>query len=246
MFDSESDGEGEVPPLLGLEGLRVEPVIALPEIQVPQAPPPLPARSDEAAERANRAEEREDRETLEPSSASLSSSFQTGAHTIARASGSSLDGALTGRLVQIHGLSGRPQLNGKVVKAGNWLPEKQRYELRLGASVLAIRPENLRLNEGTGGQAQIKKGFLAADALSKGDSTNSDLHGSGPIPMVRGDGEGGRSSLKLPEVQAGMAESVTAAAAAQAGGSKDGWVTPELLSKIAADPLLRKAFTDPK
>jgi len=38
-----------------------------------------------------------------------------------------------------------------------------------------------------------------------------------------------------------MAEAEAAAGGAVAGAS---WVTPELLAKVAADPLLRKAFTD--
>lgn len=64
---------------------------------------------------------------------------------------------------------------------------------------------------------------------------------SGALPVVRGDGRGGASTLQLPEVQSSMAEAEAAAGGAVAGAS---WVTPELLAKVAADPLLRKAFTD--
>ena len=38
----------------------------------------------------------------------------------------------------------------------------------------------------------------------------------------------------------------SAAAGLAGGGAKDGWVTPELIQKIMASPILRKAFTDPR
>ena len=55
-----------------------------------------------------------------------------------------------------------------------------------------------------------------------------------------------RASRSLPAVQKSIQEQQASAGAAKVGGAGPEWVTPDLLQKIAADPLLRKAFTDPK
>mmetsp|Transcript_35989 Transcript_35989/g.114668 ORF Transcript_35989/g.114668 Transcript_35989/m.114668 type:complete len:329 (+) Transcript_35989:377-1363(+) len=238
MGDSalDSDDEGEVPPLLGMEALTLQQQqrqLQLPPTKVPQAPPPCAV--PEAAEQP------------------FPATPANGIGSIPAAAGappsSGAEGGLTGQRVQIHGLTARPELNGRTAEAGRWLPDKQRYDMRVGGATLAIRPANLRPvsadAQPTAGEsaAGIKKGFLGGSCSCGGTSEGSGAPSS--IPLVRGDGEGGKSSLKLPEVQASMAQGEAAAAAASAGG-KDGWVTPELLSKIAADPLLRKAFTDPR
>ena len=51
----------------------------------------------------------------------------------------------------------------------------------------------------------------------------------------------------LPDVQKSMDEQAANSSAAKVGGGgAPEWVTPALLQQIATDPLLRKAFTDPK
>jgi len=122
------------------------------------------------------------------------------------------DGSLTGEMVEIHGLAAKPELNGQLAEAGRWLPDRQRYDLRVGGATLAIRPANLRCIPGGRrpaasepvAQAGFKKGFLGGGG--GGESGVGEASGSGgasgSIPLVRGDGQGGKSSLKLPEVQA--------------------------------------------
>jgi hypothetical protein len=235
--DFDSDDEGEVPPLLGMDALsqQQQRETRIPPTKVPQAPPPcaMPAAKEQ------------------PSLAAAGSGSTPSAAETPPSSGA--EGELTGQLVQIYGLAARPELNGRTADAGRWLREKQRYDVRVGGATLAIRPANLRpvptaARPAAGvNAAGIKKGFLGGDCRRAGwAGTSEGGCGAGSIPHVRGDGEGGKSSLQLPEVQARMQEGGAAAAAAGTGGGKEGWVTPELLSKIAADPLLRKAFTDPR
>ncbi|EOD22098.1 hypothetical protein EMIHUDRAFT_240524 [Emiliania huxleyi CCMP1516] len=132
--------------------------------------------------------------------------------------------SLTGALVEVHSLSSRPELNGAIGSACSWLAESGRYEVRIMSGAkpvrLCVRPANLRRAPPEAARRPVA---------------------SGALPVVRGDGRGGASTLQLPEVQSSMAEAEAAAGGAVAGAS---WVTPELLAKVAADPLLRKAFTD--
>mmetsp|Transcript_18411 Transcript_18411/g.54538 ORF Transcript_18411/g.54538 Transcript_18411/m.54538 type:complete len:309 (+) Transcript_18411:50-976(+) len=132
--------------------------------------------------------------------------------------------SLTGALVEVHSLSSRPELNGAIGSACSWLAESGRYEVRITSGAkpvrLCVRPANLRRAPPEAARRPVA---------------------SGALPVVRGDGRGGASTLQLPEVQSSMAEAEAAAGGAVAGAS---WVTPELLAKVAADPLLRKAFTD--
>jgi len=62
--------------------------------------------------------------------------------------------------------------------------------------------------------------------------------------MVRADQEAKEKKLLLPEVQSTLEEEK--AEAAKLGGGDKSWMTPELLTKIAANPVLRKGFTDPR
>ena len=89
----------------------------------------------------------------------------------------------------------------------------------------------------------MKKGFLSGGSkpARRADAPKGP---AGAVPFVAPKKESAKSALELPEVQQEMAASE--AAAAGLGGGKDGWVTPDLLSKIGADPVLRKAFTDPQ
>ena len=63
--------------------------------------------------------------------------------------------------------------------------------------------------------------------------------------MVRANAAAKAKSLELPEVQQAQ-EAQQAEAAKVGGGGRNSWMTPELLQKIAANPVLRKGFTDPR
>ena len=111
-------------------------------------------------------------------------------------------------------------------------------------STAAPKPgSNLKASSG------LKKGFLGGGgggsarpnkAAPAGSSTSSD----GGIPMVRAAADAKQKSLQLPEVQDKI--EAEKAEAAKLASPKNSWMTPELLQKIAAKPILRKAFTDPK
>mmetsp|Transcript_31388 Transcript_31388/g.79325 ORF Transcript_31388/g.79325 Transcript_31388/m.79325 type:complete len:267 (+) Transcript_31388:69-869(+) len=45
--------------------------------------------------------------------------------------------------VHLHGLSGRPELNGKAGWLGKWVEEKQRWEVRVGQEDLLIQEDNI-------------------------------------------------------------------------------------------------------
>ena len=63
--------------------------------------------------------------------------------------------------------------------------------------------------------------------------------------MVRADADAKAKSLQLPEVQSKIeAEKAEAAKLGANGANK--WMTPELMKKIAATPVLRKGFGDPR
>lgn len=102
---------------------------------------------------------------------------------------------------------------------------------------------NLKPNNG------LKKGFLGGGgssrpnkASSSGSSSGSGGSG-GEVPMVRADVEAKEKRLQLPEVQERIeAEKAEAAKLDQ----NKSWMTPELLKKIAATPILRKGFGDPR
>ena len=89
----------------------------------------------------------------------------------------------------------------------------------------------------------LKKGFL-----NGGGSTKKKAPPRKPaadVPLVKPQSSKD-AAMRLPEVQAAMSGEGSAAAGLAGGGAKDGWVTPELMQKIMASPILRKAFTDPR
>lgn len=99
----------------------------------------------------------------------------------------------------------------------------------------------------------LKKGFLSGGSSSRPNKAAAAGSGSKATSKPSGGGGGGLTELKadatakaarlqLPEVQSAIA--AEQAEAAKLGGGKESWMTPELLQKIAANPLLRKAFTD--
>ena len=99
---------------------------------------------------------------------------------------------------------------------------------------------------------RIKKGFLggggssrpnkASSATASSSSAASD--GDSRVPMVRSNAEAKAKSLQLPEVQNKI--EAEKAEAAKLGNQQNQWMTPDLLQKIAANPLLRKGFMDPR
>jgi len=95
----------------------------------------------------------------------------------------------------------------------------------------------------------LKKGFLSGGSKSSGGNGRAQApanKGGESIPVLRGDSKSGASSLRMPEVQESIAEQSANAGRAAFGIGGDSWVTPDLLQKIAADPVLSKAFTDPR
>ena len=90
----------------------------------------------------------------------------------------------------------------------------------------------------------IKKGFL--DGGGGGGASKRAAAAERPDLTVVRKAEGA-DPLMLPDVQKSMDEQAANSSAAKVGGGgAPEWVTPALLQQIAADPLLRKAFTDPK
>ena len=89
-------------------------------------------------------------------------------------------------------------------------------------------------------------GVPSSSRPNKAGSSSSASAASGDgVPMVRADAAAKAKSLQLPEVQSTL-EAEKAEAAKLGGGGKNSWMTPELLQKIAANPLLRKGFGDPR
>ena len=100
----------------------------------------------------------------------------------------------------------------------------------------------------------LKKGFLSGGggssrpnkaSSSSTSSGGSSSGGGGEVPMVRADADAKAKRLQLPEVQQKI-EAEKAEAAKLGANGKNAWMTPELMAKIAANPLLRKGFTDPR
>ena len=90
----------------------------------------------------------------------------------------------------------------------------------------------------------LKKGFLGCGG--GGERNTNKAAGSGTsVPMVQASLDAKQKSLELPEVQAKM-EADRAEAAKMAANGPNGWMTPELMTKIAMSPILRKGFTDPR
>lgn len=111
----------------------------------------------------------------------------------------------------------------------------------------------------------LKKGFLGGgSAVSRPNKVASAVSGSdgggggsgsgsrggcgsaSAAPMLRADPGAKAKSLQLPEVQQTLQAEQAEAAKLGGGGKSASWMTPELLQKIAAKPILRKAFTDPR
>lgn len=101
---------------------------------------------------------------------------------------------------------------------------------------------NLKVNNG------LKKGFLSGGGGSSrpNKASASSSKGGSEIPMVRADVDAKTKSLQLPEVQSKIEAEQAEAEKVRAQKGSASWMTPELLQKIAAKPILRKAFTDPK
>jgi len=93
----------------------------------------------------------------------------------------------------------------------------------------------------------LKKGFLGGGGGGGERSTNKAAGSGGgtSVPMVQASLDAKQKSLELPEVQAKM-EADRAEAAKMAANGPNGWMTPELMTKIAMSPILRKGFTDPR
>jgi len=97
----------------------------------------------------------------------------------------------------------------------------------------------------------FKKGFLSGGTSQRStnkvssSATGSSGSSSGGVPMLKGSADAKQKSLELPEVQSKMAADQAEAAKLGANGP-NGWMTPELMQKIAATPVLRKAFMDPR
>ena len=62
---------------------------------------------------------------------------------------------------------------------------------------------------------------------------------------MRADADAKAKSLQLPEVQSTL-EAEKAEPKKLGAGGPNSWMTPELMQKIAANPLLRKGFADPR
>jgi len=143
-----------------------------------------------------------------------------------------------GSVVHLHGLIARPELNGCTGEVVGTPTDTGRIPVKVGAphnQRIALKPSSLELVAPPPPAAAKKKAAVSPAPLADGDG----------LTVVRK--AEGANPLKLPEVQKSIEEQQAGASAAQgmAGGSPS-WVTPDLLQKIAADPLLRKAFTDPK
>lgn len=111
----------------------------------------------------------------------------------------------------------------------------------------------------------LRKGFLSGggssrstNKVSSSSSSKSTAEGGNgscrsssgatdSMPTLRADQDAKAKSLQLPELQSALeADQAEAARFGIPQKSKNEWMTPDLLQKIAANPLLRKAFTDPR
>lgn len=93
---------------------------------------------------------------------------------------------------------------------------------------------------GGGGSSRPNKATSSGSGSSSGGSSSS---GGGEVPMVRADVEAKQKQLQLPEVQDRIEQEK--AEAAKLDQNKT-WMTPDLMQKIAATPILRKGFMDPR
>ena len=159
-----------------------------------------------------------------------------------------------GDLVTVVGLVSKPELNGREARVTEYHEAKGRFAVELvdRGTLLSLKAANLRprppAKEPSGG---IKKGFLdGGDGSGSGGGggasakTPAAAERDGLTMLRKAEGA---DPLKLPDVQRSMDEQAANASAARVGGGgAPEWVTPALLQKIAGDPLLRKAFTDPQ
>ena len=113
------------------------------------------------------------------------------------------------------------------------------------AAPAAPAPQKSRAPEERGG---LKKGFLGGAPASAKASKPAAKSSTADLPEIKADKQQKKKSLELPEVQQQIAEETAAhsSAKAAAGGQDNSWVTPDLMKKIGANPILRKAFTDPR
>jgi len=98
----------------------------------------------------------------------------------------------------------------------------------------------------------LRKGFLGggggggSSRPNKASSSGSSSSGDGEkVPMVRTDADAKAKSLQLPEVQSKI-EAEQAEAQKLGPQGANSWMTPELMKKIAMNPVLRKGFMDPR
>lgn len=92
-------------------------------------------------------------------------------------------------------------------------------------------------------RAGLRKGFLSGDSSAMSASKGTRRQTS-EVPVIRGDTKQKKKSLELPEVQQQIQQEKESAP--KANGADGNWVTPALMQKIGANPILRKAFTDPR
>jgi hypothetical protein len=105
----------------------------------------------------------------------------------------------------------------------------------------------------SGGGGGLKKGFLSGGSTprrtvssSKGAAAKADgSSATAELPVLQADKSKQKKSLELPEIQQQRAAANAPGVATQAA-SENSWVTPDLMAKITASPILRKAFTDPR
>lgn len=104
----------------------------------------------------------------------------------------------------------------------------------LGGGAAASKP--------AAGGSGLKKGFLGGGG---GDAASKPAR-SADMPTIRASADAKAKGLQLPEVQKSMAAEQAEASKLGGGGGSASWMTPDLMQQIAAKPILRKAFTDPR
>lgn len=126
----------------------------------------------------------------------------------------------------IVGLKARPEHNGKAGVVLRRQANSDRWQVRLDdGSELALREANLQ-------------GFTPPTSSAAAPTSSA-----AAMPVLSRKKDADTSGLRMPEVQQEMSAS---AAAGSVGGDASKWMNDGLLKQIAADPLLRKAFTDPE
>ncbi|KNC50557.1 uncharacterized protein AMSG_00718 [Thecamonas trahens ATCC 50062] len=89
--------------------------------------------------------------------------------------------------------------------------------------------------------AGLKRGFLEESKSEADRDKDSQLKSGQPADMLRMSDDGASARLVMPEVQAAMQDK---SGMASVLGS-DAWVTPQLMERVASDPILAKGLTNP-